>query len=247
MSFPETFDTNNCYYQPWGSHADAILPEDDLTPDVILPSRPTSPPASGQGSICHSQYEATSQATSLETCYQEPPLATSIIDDSNTLERAQSHSRRGMAKNSSDSTGNETKRQRGSKKRTPQSQPFERKRLRPIRKKATPADTAHRPGPRQPASAASVPAAGKGGKLSKLGQRKLELGEKMGTDYREKAEIRVVDGVKFGLVDKEWSMLMRLGSTWTTETNIASRARRPPSRLPGDVYRLGCSAAWSPR
>ncbi|CAD6591572.1 MAG: hypothetical protein ASARMPREDX12_005259 [Alectoria sarmentosa] len=204
MSFPETFDTNNCYYQPSGSHADTILPEDDLTPDFMLPSRPTSPPASGQGSICHSQYEATWQATSLETCYQAPPLATSIIDDSNTLEGAQSHSRRGMTKNSSDSTGNETKRQRGSKKRTPQSQPLERKRLRPIRKKATPADTAHRPGPREPASAASVPAAGKGGKLSKLGQKKLELGEKMGTDYREKAEIRVVDGVKFGLVDKEW-------------------------------------------
>ncbi|KAL9065784.1 MAG: hypothetical protein Q9161_008009 [Pseudevernia consocians] len=89
---------------------------------------------------------------------------------------------------------NDTEGLRGSRKRATQSQPSGKKQKR----------SALRPSPSESSSAATAHVAAEGNMLSKLGQKRAALQGRMGNDNREKAPIRRVDGVLYGLVDGKW-------------------------------------------
>ena len=85
-----------------------------------------------------------------------------------------------------------------------------KKRERFARNQTSPCVSIQEPGASKP---------GNDNQLSKLGQKKAELGTRMGNDYREKAPVKEENGVLFGLIDDEWSMLTRLDSVLAIETN----------------------------
>ena len=145
----------------------------------------------------HSDFSGSAPSMDYYSQYQATPL----------LEGANSHTR---------DTGNDAE---GISRGAPQSQ-ARTETLKPLApKRLQCADPAQPPGPSKPPSKAKTPAAGKGGRVSKLGLKKARLGDTLGTDNRARAETRWENGIMYGMVEKEWSMLVRLESARTTETN----------------------------
>lgn len=157
----------------------------------------------GQGVVFSNQYQAILQPTNLEVGHQVRHHTEDITDSSVTLERAKSYPKRGKRKPSS------TRTRRGHLGGFSKSAPQNRtsvKNLAPSTRNN--AASAHRPGLSRPSSAENTAAAGNDGILSKLGQKRLLLGGRLGNDRREKAPIKREHGILYGLVDGEWRMLV---------------------------------------
>ena len=194
------FEQTDPLLQPYAPGANAIQLEDDLHPNVMQLQPMTNLP--GQGAVFPNQYQAILPRTNLEVGHQGRHHTEDITDNSATLERAKSYPKRGRRKTSGTRTRGEHL--GSSSKSAPQDRTSARNRAPSTRKNAAPA---HQSGLSRPSSAANTASAGNDNVLSKLGQRKLLLGERMGNDRREKAPIKREHGVLYGLVDGEWRML----------------------------------------
>lgn len=129
---------------------------------------------------------------------QVPQSTEEIANGDATLEEDQTYPGSGKRKLSSEDFGTDAERVGGSEKSTHQGPSSKKKSS--TRQRAAPA--ARRARPSKPPRAAR-----KGGRISKLGQKKAALGSTAGSDYRRRAEVRWEDGVMFGLDGDDWSML----------------------------------------
>lgn len=135
----------------------------------------------------------------------EPALYSSSLTFKKPPQPTLDHTRLLKRRISSDDTGRYAKPLRIYTQSIPESHPSKDMQKRSISETAAPAYPAQQPAPSKPPNATATPAVAHGGNLSRLGQKRAELGDKMGTDYRPRGEISEENGILFALVDNNWS------------------------------------------
>ena len=152
-------------------------------------------------------YQAAPPGVTPGLCYPAPRLPTSISNSSAPTERVRRYPRRERKNPSKDNAGPVAERlallnEKGHRPQTAA------KRHRSLTQNRAAPTVTQQPGQSKPSNALGASRTGNGRRGSRLEQRGARRANNMGFDRRPRAQIRMVDGKLWALVDDEWSMML---------------------------------------